>query len=52
MSRRGTVLSLAVVAASIAVPLALALGSIAVLMRHCPPSTDDESPGSAIISVR
>jgi Zn-dependent protease with chaperone function len=52
MSRRGTVFSLAVVAASIAVPLTLALGSIGVLMRHCPPSTDDESPGSTIVSVR
>jgi Zn-dependent protease with chaperone function len=52
MSRGRTVLSGAVVAAAVIVPVLLAAGSVAVLARHCPPSTDDEHPHSSISRLR
>jgi hypothetical protein len=43
MTRRGTALTAVAVAAAVALPFALFAFSVAVLMRHCPPSADDES---------
>ncbi|HEU5332661.1 MAG TPA: M56 family metallopeptidase [Actinocrinis sp.] len=52
LSRRRAALSGAVLAAAVTVPVLLAGGSVAVLMRHCPPSTDDEHPRSSISRLR
>ena len=43
MTRRGTVFTAIAVVAAVALPVALFAFSVAVVMRHCPPSTDDES---------
>jgi hypothetical protein len=52
LSRRRRLISALLVAAAVVVPLALAVGSVGVLMRHCPPSTDNEQPAAAISAPR
>ena len=51
-SRRRAALSGAVVAAAATVPVLLTAGSVAVLMQHCPPSTEDEHSRSSISKLR
>lgn len=52
MNRRRAALTVAAVAAIVALPFALATCSIAVLMHHCPPSTDNESQSpNAVVRV-
>jgi Zn-dependent protease with chaperone function len=48
MSRRRRLISGLFVAAAVVVPLTLAVGSVGLLMRHCPPSSDNEQPTAAI----
>lgn len=46
LSRRGVILSSLGATAVIALPILLGMLSVATAIRHCPPSTDDETPQS------
>lgn len=46
LNRRGVVCSALGATAVIALPILLGVLSVATVVRHCPPSTDDEAPRS------